>query len=67
MKFTKEEIEKHFKENYKEKNYRKPRSINICEKLYKDFHKIAIDQGESMSRIVRRMMTEYVMQNEKQD
>ncbi len=49
---SKEEAEKYYKEYYDKKNMKRGRSINICDKLYRDFHKVAIDKGESMAKIV---------------
>ncbi len=59
---SKEEIKKYFEEHYEKKNRKRGRGINLPERLYRDFHKICIDRGKSMSEEVRLMVTEYIME-----
>ncbi len=60
---TDEEIKKYFKEYYEKKNIKRARSINIPERLFKDFHKLCIDKGISMSEELRYFMTNKIMEN----
>jgi len=56
-----EEVEKYFKEHYEKKNHKRARSINVPERLYRDFHKLCIDKGKSMSKVITHFMTLDVM------
>ncbi len=62
---TDEEIEKYFKEHYEKKNQKRGRSINVPERLYRDFHKFCIDQGETMSEKIRKYMVKEMLENKK--
>ena len=60
-----EETEKYFKENYEKKNKKRARSINIPERLFKDYHKFCIDEGESMSKRIRLLMVGDMLENKR--
>ncbi len=60
-----EEIEKYFKENYEKKNFKRARSINIPERLFKEYHKFCIDKNESMSKRIRLFMVKEMLENKK--
>lgn len=58
-------IKEYYEENYEKKNHRKGRNINLPDRLYKDFHKICIDNDRFMSAEIRIMVTQYIMDNKK--
>ncbi len=60
-----EEVEKYFQENYEKKNRKKARSVNIPERLFKDYHKFCIDLNESMSKRIRLFMVKEMIENKK--
>ena len=60
-----QEAEGYFKEHYEKKNEKRGRSINIPERLFKDYHKFCIDEGESMSKRIRLLMIRDMIENKK--
>ena len=58
-----EEAERYFKEHYEKKNQKRARSINIPERLFKDYHKFCIDEGENMSKRIRLLIVKDMLEN----
>ncbi len=62
-KISDEEAEKTFEEKYEKKNKKRARSINIPERLFKDYHKFCIDKNESMSKRIRIFMVKDMLES----
>ncbi len=57
------EAEDYFEEKYEKNNHKRPRSMNVPERLFKDYHKTCIDLGKSMSKEVRIHMVKTILEN----
>jgi len=60
----KQDIKKYYEENYEKKNHKRGRGINVPERLFRDYHKLCVGKGVSMSKEIRLFMTGEIMDND---